>query len=159
MSFGMYTITTTYCTWKNEDRINRFNNIWHPKHTCHNIYGSYSMSTRNICSSIIQREFNITVFNSISINSWLFRRFTFFVSTSSVLEKHKQALSRTVEVDVPTSSSPCTKLTILRVIDPGEIVSAGTVFGLFGFLLSWCFLILHENQQVISKISRCNHCN
>uniref|UniRef100_A0A0A8ZUK9 Uncharacterized protein n=1 Tax=Arundo donax TaxID=35708 RepID=A0A0A8ZUK9_ARUDO len=38
-----------------------------------------------------------------------------------------------VELDVPTSLSPYTKLTILRVRDPGEMVSAGIVLGLFGF--------------------------
>ncbi|KAL6604584.1 hypothetical protein ACP70R_043011 [Stipagrostis hirtigluma subsp. patula] len=47
------------------------------------------------------------------------------------------------EVDVPASSSPCTKLTILRVRDPSEIVSAGTVLGLCGFLFGFMQQLPH----------------
>uniref|UniRef100_A0A0A9DSJ4 Uncharacterized protein n=1 Tax=Arundo donax TaxID=35708 RepID=A0A0A9DSJ4_ARUDO len=57
-------------------------------------------------------------------------------STSSLL-------TDVVELDdVPISWSPYTKLTILRVMEPGEMVSTGTVFGLFVFLFCWGSLFL-----------------
>jgi hypothetical protein len=59
-------------------------------------------------------------------------------------------LAEIVEVDAPSSPSPCTKFTNLRVIEAGEMVSAGIDLDLFAFLFSRGFLLLHKNEEISS---------